>query len=86
MLLWLNATFIKAIVFYDGGVWQAGKREKRVWGVESEDFGRIFRCAKNQAFRSKSSELPMQFLRAFHCNPSVLRRLIGRKTFARRIR
>jgi hypothetical protein len=30
---------------------------------------------KNRAFRSKSSELPMQFLWAFRCNPSRKRQL-----------
>jgi hypothetical protein len=29
----------------------------------------LAQSAKNRAFRSKSSELPMQFLWAFRCNP-----------------
>ncbi|MDR1178897.1 MAG: hypothetical protein LBK44_00200 [Spirochaetales bacterium] len=29
--------------------------------------------AKNRAFRSKSSEAPMRFLRAFHSNPIAQR-------------
>jgi hypothetical protein len=40
--------------------------------VKSEDFfGAFFSAApkKNRAFRSKSSALPMQSLRAFRCNP-----------------
>jgi hypothetical protein len=36
--------------------------------------------AKNRAFRSKSSKLPMQFLRAFRCNP--LRGLRASSNFA----
>jgi hypothetical protein len=33
-------------------------------------FERASPAQKNRAFRSKSSELPMQFLRAFRYNPS----------------